>query len=202
MYPLRIARGENDLIFDENGHSYIDLFSAHGTTWLGHADPEITAAVTRQLEHIWGTGGLETDASSTARALVESFFPPTHALVALYSTGMESSEFAIRLARTVTRRCGVIGFERSMHGKSLATAYLGWDNHDDVGVADFVRLPFVPSCPEDEILGRLDDALASRAISAVFVEPLQGSGGGHRASPLFYQEVSRLCAPAGRPAGL
>jgi acetylornithine/succinyldiaminopimelate/putrescine aminotransferase len=192
--PLRISRAENDLLFDEEGRSYIDLFSAHGTTWLGHADRDVADAIARQLGRVWVTGGIETDVSAQARALVEGFFPPTHHLAALYSTGMEAAEFALRVARVATGRSGAVGFARSMHGKSLATAYLGWDNRDDVRLPDLVRLPFVPDRSEREILDALAGVLADHPVCAVFVEPIQGCGGGHSASPPFYHEVARLCA--------
>ena len=48
--------------------------------------------------------------------------------------------------------------------------------------------------PEGEILTQLRDVLARRSTSAVFVEPIQGCGGGHHASPGFHREVHRLCA--------
>ena len=95
MHRLRIARGENDLLFDENGRSYIDLFSAHGTAWLGHRNPGVMAALAGQLDRVWVSGGLETAALAEARAEVDSFFPPSHGLAALYSTGMEAAEFAL-----------------------------------------------------------------------------------------------------------
>ena len=193
MYPVRIARAENDILFTEDGQRCIDMFSAHGTTWLGHGNRDITAPVAEQIEKVWVTGGLETPVSVEAKVMVESFFPSSHELCGLYSTGMESAEFAIRIARVVTKRNGVIGFEHSMHGKSLATAYLGWDNKDNLQLPDFYRIPFVQSCPEKEILRQLIGILESRPVSAVFVEPLQGIGGGHMASHRFYQEVARLC---------
>lgn len=193
MYPVRIARAENDILFTEDGQRCIDMFSAHGTTWLGHGNRDITARIAEQLDKVWVTGGLETPVSIEAKMMVESFFPSSHELCGLYSTGMESAEFAIRIARAITKRNGVIGFEQSMHGKSLATAYLGWDNKDNLQLPDFYRLPFIQSCSEKEILRQLKGILESHSISAVFVEPLQGVGGAYMASNAFYQEVSRLC---------
>jgi acetylornithine/succinyldiaminopimelate/putrescine aminotransferase len=193
MQRLCITRGENDHLFDQQGRSYIDLFTAHGTTWLGHGNREITAALVKQLGNVWISGSLETTVAAEAKGLVETFFPASHQLAGFYSTGMEAAEFAIRVARVVTGRTGVVGFEQSMHGKSLATAYLGWDNHDGVSLPHFHRLPFLHSCPEEEILRRLKDVLGGATVSAVFVEPLQGSGGGHAASKSFYQQVYRLC---------
>ncbi len=196
-HSIRIARAENDLLFTEDGQRYIDLFSAHGTAWLGHANKAIAADIAGQLLRVWITGGLETAAAAEAKTLIEGFFPPTHGLAALCSTGMEAAEFAIRVARCVTGRNGVVGFENSMHGKSLATAYLGWDNRDGVFLPNFHRLPFVSRSFEDEILARLERVLGQHPISAVFIEPLQGCGGGHAASTRFCQEVSRVCRANG-----
>lgn len=196
-HPLCVIRAENDLLWGEDGARYIDLFSAHGTAWLGHNDREIRAALAAQLERIWITGGLETSASREAKTLVEEFFPPSHELAGLYSTGMEAAEFALRLARVATKRSGAVGFERSMHGKSVATAYLGWDNGNGAELPGFHRLPFVPGGGETEILRNLERVLSGGGVSAVFVEPLQGSGGGHAASDHFYREASRLCGEHG-----
>ncbi len=188
----RIVRGENDILIAEDGRRYIDLFSSHGAAFLGHAHPGVVAALSRQAEALWITGGLSSPTVERAKAEIETFFPRSHQVAALYSTGMEAVEFALRVARVCSGRRGVIGFERSMHGKSLATAYLGWDNRDGIEVPGFHRLPFVPTLPEEEILRRVERHLAREPISAVLVEPIQGSGGGHMASREFYQALARL----------
>ncbi len=194
---LSIAAADNDRLIDEHGRSYIDLFSAHGTTWLGHANPAIAAELTEQVQKLWIAGGLATGVAGEARRTVEEFFPSSHHLAAFYSTGMEAAEFALRVARGVTGRTGVVGFERSMHGKSLATAQLGWNNHDGVSLPYVERVPFVRTHSEDEILSRLADALSTGAVSAVFVEPLQASGGGYLASAQFYNKLAHLCSRQG-----
>jgi len=78
--------------------------------------------------------------------------------------------------------------------KSSATAFLGWPN-DYVSLPDFHRLPYVPAAAEDVIVERLADVLSGDNVAAVFLESLQGSSGGHVASPEFVAEVSRhqLC---------
>jgi acetylornithine/succinyldiaminopimelate/putrescine aminotransferase len=193
----KIARAERDILIDEDGRRYIDLFNAFGTVWLGHGDEAVTSAVTAQLGKVWATGALETSALAEARGLIESFFPDSHGLAGLYSTGMEAAEFALRMARVATGRNGVVGFERDMHGKSLATALLGWDNRDGLELPGFHRLPFLPGSSERHILESLRDALDTGTISAVLVEPLQGCGGGHTASPAWHREVARLTSEAG-----
>lgn len=192
MIRPRIVRAVNDLLLAEDGRQYIDLFSAHGATWLGHANPAIAARIAGQLQTVWITGGLETPAFRQACGAIESWFPTSYALAALYSTGMEAAEFAIRVARAASGRTGMVGFERSMHGKSLATAFLGWDNRDGVRLPGFRRLPFPGRVSEQDVLAQLAAILAGERVGGVFVEPLQGSGGGALASPAFLREVARL----------
>lgn len=194
---IRIARAENDLLFDEQNRELIDLFSGNGTVWLGHANRRINARLAQQLDRVWITGGLETNVRCEAAAAIERFIPSSHKVAALYSTGMEASEFAIRMARAITGKPGVVGFENSMHGKSLATAFLGWDNHDGIMLPQFHRLPYLSTLAEPDILERLETTLRLHPISLVFVEPLQGTGGGHSASDDFYREVFRLCEQYG-----
>lgn len=196
MNRPRIVRAANDLLFAADGQRYIDLFSAHGATWLGHCHPGIVAEVAAQLDRVWLTGGLGSEVLEQARAQVESFFPASHGVAAFYSTGMEAAEFALRLARVTTGRTAAVGFENSMHGKSLATAYLGWNNRDGVRLPDFHRLPFVHRASEDDILSELGETLRQQPVGAVFVEPLQGSAGGRMASDRFYREVARLSREA------
>ena len=190
---LVVDRAENDLVIDPGGKSYIDLFTGCGTTFLGHAHPQIVAAIQAQLERVWITGKLPTDVYEQSEALIESFFPDSHRMLCMYSTGMESAEFSLRVARVHTGRHRLIGFDRCMHGKSMATACLGWHN-DMVNLPDFIRLPFLPEVSESQILDQVRNQLAGEEIAAVFIEPFQGSGGGHIATPEFHQELARLCS--------
>src|SRR2546426_8321048 len=111
MYPLRIARAENDILFAEDGQRYIDLFSAHGATWLGHGNREVAAQIGEQLQRVWITGGLDTAVSADAKAIVDGFFPASHPLAAVYSTGMEAAGFSLPVARGGTKKNGVGGVE-------------------------------------------------------------------------------------------
>ncbi|MEM7592589.1 MAG: aminotransferase class III-fold pyridoxal phosphate-dependent enzyme [Cyanobacteria bacterium P01_A01_bin.83] len=189
----KITQGKNDLLVTATGQQYIDLFSANGAVWLGHCHPAIVDGVKEQLDNIWLTGALGTPIHDQALQLLSTFFPETHQVSGIYSTGMEAAEFAIRVARASTQRNGLIGFEGCMHGKSLATAYLGWNNRDRLEIPFIYRLPFVSCCQEAEIIEQLEAVLKQRAIAAVLIEPFQASAGGHRASDNFYQTLYRLC---------
>ena len=197
-FPVTITHAANDLLFTADGQELIDLFSAHGTALLGHAHPKITAAVAEQLQRVWITGGLETPFHDEVRAAVQRFLPEGYRLVALYSTGMEAAEFALRLACRRERFLGsegrgVVGFSGCMHGKSLATALLGWGNPFLKPVEGIHRLPGPGSQRETELLGQLEATLVNHPIGAVFVEPVQGCDGARSFSADSLQEVQNLC---------
>src|SRR5688500_18038659 len=117
-----VTRAANDLLFTEDGNQYIDLMNGSGTVFLGHANPAIARKVADQLNVLWTTGPIPTRIVGDARAAVEAFLPQSHRLAILSSTGMEAVEFAVRVARKITGRKGIIGFSGSMHGKSMAAA--------------------------------------------------------------------------------
>lgn len=193
---LQVARAENDLVFTEDGRRYIDLLCGCGAIFLGHGVPAIVDTVQAQLERVWLTGAVPTGAALEATRTIEEFFPSSHRLAALYSTGMEAAEFALRIARHTTGRSGVIGFQGCMHGKSAATASLGWPN-DLVSLPDFHCLPYLPGSSDAEILHHLKDTLATHPISAVLIEPMLGSSGGHLASANLVQQIADLCRTHG-----
>jgi 4-aminobutyrate aminotransferase-like enzyme len=193
----RIVSGDNDVLVDVNQRELVDLFSGNGTVWLGHANRSIARRLASQARKIWITGGLQTPVHLEAASAIERFFPSTHRVAGIYSTGMEAAEFAGRMARVATGKPGVVGFEKSMHGKSLGTAYLGWENRYYGQLPHFHRLPFVATHDEGDILDRLTATLRAHPVAVVFIEPMQGSGGGHSASDAFYREVQARCRQFG-----
>jgi acetylornithine/succinyldiaminopimelate/putrescine aminotransferase len=191
-----VVRGDNDLLITEDGRQYIDLLSGSGTVFLGHANPVIARHIKAQLDVLWNTGAVPTRLAAEVWAAVEGFLPPSHRLAVLYSTGMEAAEFAVRVARHVTGRKGLIGFNGAMHGKSMATARLGWPNALAT-LPDFHTLSYLPEQEEPAILENVRATLATGTIAAVFLEPLLGSRGGHLPSPAFAAQLAALCVEHG-----
>ena len=96
---------------------------ASGHTILGHSHPAVTATVQRQvatLDHLF-SGMLSRPVVDLARRLAESL-PDPLSKVLLLTTGAESNEAAIRMAKLVTGRHEIISFARSWHGMTQAAA--------------------------------------------------------------------------------
>jgi acetylornithine/succinyldiaminopimelate/putrescine aminotransferase len=129
---------------------------------------------------------------SEALGALHRWMPTPLRPAGLYSTGMEVAEFALRVARIHSGRNGVLGFAGSMHGKSLATAYLGWDNGDGLAVPHLRRLPLPDPAGEPQTLEGVRVLLRTGKIGLVMVEPVQGTSGGRCASPWFYRQLADL----------
>jgi acetylornithine/succinyldiaminopimelate/putrescine aminotransferase len=187
MMPT-IVEARNDLLFAADGRVFIDAFCGHGAVLLGHGHPAITAALTSQVEKGWLFGALDSPARQAATARLDALLGEPYGLGGLYSTGMEAAEFALRVAQSHTGRPAALGFDGSMHGKSLATALLGWPKDFAAAQSLIRRLPG----DEASALAACAEALKSGRVGAVFVEPIQASNGGRVPSDGFLVEVGAL----------
>jgi 4-aminobutyrate aminotransferase-like enzyme len=184
-----IVAAKEDLLYTSDGRVLIDLFTAHGTVWLGHGREEVRQAVAAQLDRVWITGGMRNPAVEAMRARVAAFLPAGYGLATLASTGMEANEQALRIARVTTGRNGALGLAGAMHGKSLATAHLAWDNGDGLAVPDFAR---IAAGPEACMLEAIEDRLRTGRIGALYIEPIHGTSLGWEGTTDFYRSVRML----------
>jgi len=190
-----IVRASGSHAFSENAR-FLDLINGFGAVFLGHGHPRVAQALRDQLERVWLCARYPTDAAARADTLIREILPPGMKHAGLYSTGMEASEFALRLAAVHTGRNEFIGFSRNMHGKSALTAALCWSNAPIRSETSHM-LPFVAEADEKDVLGELERALSSRAVAAVIVEPIQGSNGAREASAEFVERMIALCREHG-----
>jgi glutamate-1-semialdehyde 2,1-aminomutase len=112
--PIFIARGEGAELVDVDGRRYVDWVMSWGPLIVGHAHPEVVAAVSAAAAA--GTSfGAPTEAEVELAAQVTERVPAAE-MVRLTSSGTEASMSAIRLARAVTGRDAVIKFAGAYHG--------------------------------------------------------------------------------------
>ncbi len=112
--PIFIASGNGSTITDVDGNDYIDWVGSWGPLILGHADPDIVAAVTAAAAH-GTTFGAPTEAEvELAQQVVDRV--PSVEMMRMTSSGTEATMSAIRLARAVTGRDKVLKFAGAYHG--------------------------------------------------------------------------------------
>jgi glutamate-1-semialdehyde 2,1-aminomutase len=112
--PIFIASGHGSRIVDVDGNEYIDWVSSWGPLILGHADPDVVAAVTEAAER-GTTFGAPTEAEVALAWEVAGRIPSVE-MMRMTSSGTEATMSAIRLARAVTGREKVLKFAGGYHG--------------------------------------------------------------------------------------
>jgi acetylornithine aminotransferase len=170
---LLLTRGKGSRVWDDDGNEYIDLIAGIAVNALGHGDPRITEAVTKQLNTLGHVSNLY--ASEPGIELAERLIELTgqsSARVFFCNSGAEANEAAFKMTR-LTGRTKVVVAEGSFHGRTMGSLALTAQS----GKAD----PFRP-LPGDVVTVPYGDIPALEAAvdidtAAVFLEPIQGEGG-------------------------
>lgn len=202
-YPFVIERGEGPWAFDADGNRFLDFTVGVGVNALGHAPPEVVAAVSAQAGrflHMAGTDFYYAVMSRYAQKLAEISPWRGGAKVFFTNSGAESTEAAMKLARYATRRAGFVAFFNSFHGRTLGA--LSLTASKPVQRQRFAPLlPQVAHAPFNDldfldrwVFGKI---LPPDDVAAVFVEALQGEGGFVPAAPAFLQGLRERCTKHG-----
>jgi acetylornithine/N-succinyldiaminopimelate aminotransferase len=189
-YPVNLVRGEGSLIWDSEGHRYLDFFPGWGCNLLGHCPPAVVQAVQEQvatLIHVPNTWLMDVQ-GRWAQMLSERSFGGQ---AFFCNSGAEANEAAIKLARlhSPPGKHKIITFEGGFHGRTLGalTATAQPKYHEGLGplVAGFVYCPW----NDLEAVTRLID----NDTAAIMIEPIQGEGGVRIPSREFLAGLRRLC---------
>jgi 2,2-dialkylglycine decarboxylase (pyruvate) len=193
--PELIARAEGSFVYTEDGRRILDFTSGQMSAILGHSHPEIVATVRRQigtLDHLF-SGMLSRPVVDLADRLVETLPAPLEKVL-LLTTGAESNEAALRMAKLVTGKHEVVSFARSWHGMTQAAANAtysaGRKGYGPAAPGNFAipapntyRPDFVAADGSLDWQRQLDfgfdliDAQSVGSLAACIVEPILSSGG-------------------------
>ncbi|OZB62185.1 MAG: aspartate aminotransferase family protein [Lysobacterales bacterium 14-68-21] len=194
---LVLDHGKGARVWDTEGREYIDFGAGIAVNALGHADPELLAALTAQAGKLWHSSNVfyTEPPLRLAEELVEaSGFAER---VFFCNSGAEANEAAIKLVRKWAAAQGrpperrtIVTFRGSFHGRTLATVTATAQPKYQEGYeplpAGFRYIDF-----NDE--AALEAAFAPGDVAAVMLEPVQGEGGVLPAAPGFLQRVRALC---------
>jgi len=122
--PVFVERAERGIILDVDGNQIIDLASGIAVTSVGASAPAVVKRVQEQVEAFTHTCFMVTEYQGfvdVARKLNE-LTPGDHdKRTALFSTGAEAVENAVKIARSYTKRPAVVVFDHAYHGRTLMT---------------------------------------------------------------------------------
>lgn len=189
-----MVRGQGSRVWDQDGREYIDLAGGIAVNALGHAHPELVAALTDQAGRLWHLSNAYTNepALRLARMMTEATFADR---VFFANSGGEANEAALKLARKFSAdnhrpsKRNIIAFEKAFHGRTLFTVTVGGQAKYTEG---FEPLPpgvfHVPFNDLDAVEQAID-----ADTCAIIVEPIQGEGGLIPGDPDFLQGLRSLC---------
>jgi 4-aminobutyrate aminotransferase len=183
-------RAEGAELWDVEGQRYIDFAGGIAVLNVGHRHPRIVAAIEQQLQRFTHTcyQVVPYESYVSLAEKLNALTPGSHAKkTALFSTGAEAVENAVKIARAYTGRPGVIAFGGAFHGRSLfAVSLTGKVQPYKAGFGPFppeiYHAPFPCHCASlDETRKAVErlfkaDIEPSR-VAAIIFEPIQGEGG-------------------------
>ena len=204
---VAMARGEGSMLFDEDGNEYIDFIAGIGVGSVGHCHPHYVESLKRQLERLT-FGSFTTETRARFLTQLGSLTPEGLTRIQLFSGGAEAVEAALRLAKAATGKHEVIGFWGGFHGKTGGVlGLLGSEFKHGLGpflpgryvspYADCYRCPLKLRFPEcgiacAEFLRDVIRYQTGGEISAIIVEPIQGTAGNVVPPPGFLQAVQSI----------
>ena len=195
--PVFFQRGSGAWLYDTGGKAYIDYVGSWGPLILGHAHPEVVAAVQRAVEDGLSFGApttVETALARKIRALM-----PGMEKVRMVNSGTEAAMSAIRLARAFTGRDRIIKFEGCYHGHADALLVKAGSGALTLGIP---TSPGVPAgTAEHTVTLTFNDAAEAtdtfhtigEQVAAVIVEPVAGNMNCIPGSQQFLGTLRRLC---------
>ncbi|MHC5087519.1 MAG: acetylornithine/succinylornithine family transaminase [Planctomycetota bacterium] len=179
--PKVITQGQNNTLKDLDGNTILDMFPGWAVSGIGHCHPKVVEAIRKQageLLHIDNTF-YTLEQGQLAKMLSERAFGGQ---CFFCNSGAEANEAALKLARRHTP-------EKSFHGRTFATVTATGQTQYHEG---FLPLPpgfvYVPFNNIDALHEAFDDE-----VCAVMIEPIQGEGGVHEATPEYMQTIRDLC---------
>ncbi|GAA1012110.1 aspartate aminotransferase family protein [Acrocarpospora pleiomorpha] len=213
--PTLITRAAGTFVFDEDGRQILDFTSGQMSAVLGHSHPDIVRVVSdsvASLDHLF-SGMLSPPVLEFADRLVGTL-PPDLSKVLLLTTGAESNEAAIKMAKLYTGRHEIVSLDRSWHGMtfgaSAATFSAGRRGYGPSAPGNFVlptpnayRSPFRHADGSYDWEAELDygfalvDQQSTGDLAACLVEPILSSGGIIELPAGYLVRLQQLCRERG-----
>ena len=196
--PLAFERGEGAWAIAADGTRYLDLGAGIAVNALGHANPDLVAALTEQAGKIWHVSNLYQipQQQRLAEMLVEKTFADT---VFVTNSGTEAAELAIKMVRKYWSEKGqpdrieILTFEGAFHGRSTGAIAAAGSEKMTKGYGPL--MPGFRTLPWGD-LEALEAAISDRT-AAVMMEPVQGEGGIRPMADADLRKVRALCDKVG-----
>lgn len=194
-------RGDGSWLFDVEGNKFLDFASGIAANSTGHCHPKVVEAIQLQTATLVHTS--VTTHNTLNIRLAEKLCSPTmvpffeNPQVFFCNSGAEAVDGAIKLARTVTKKPGIIAFQGGFHGRtygatSLTTAKEKYQSGYEPLMPGVFTVPYGGGIEEIKLILSSEHTGFNR-IGMMIVEPILGEGGYIVPPEGWLQELSKIC---------
>jgi acetylornithine/N-succinyldiaminopimelate aminotransferase len=195
MVPVRAAGLD---VWDQEGKHYLDFTSGIAVTSLGHCNPVLVEALTKQMNTVWhlGNGYTNEPVLRLGMALTDATFADR---AFFCNSGAEANEAALKLARKYAHtkfgphKSRIVSCLSSFHGRTLFTVSVGGQSKYTEGYEPLP--PDILHIPYNDI--EAARAAVTEEVAAVIVEPIQGEGGVIPGNPEYLKALREFCDKTG-----
>ena len=169
--PVEFVRGQGSLLWDAEGHEYLDFQTGLAVTSVGHSHPAVVAAIAEQAARLVHVGNLfytEPGMQLARRLSASSLGGKVH----FANSGTEANEAALKLARKAKPQGTIVSLQRGFHGRTYGSLSATPQESKQAPFAPLVP-GFVAVAPTAEAI----TAVVDERTAAVILEPVQGESG-------------------------
>jgi 4-aminobutyrate aminotransferase/(S)-3-amino-2-methylpropionate transaminase len=213
--PVYVERASGGIVVDVDGNQLIDFGSGIAVTSVGNAAPRVVAAVREQVADFTHTCFMITPYEEYVAVCeqLNALTPGTQSKrSALFNSGAEAVENAVKIARSSTGRAAVIAFDHAYHGRtnltmSLTAKNMPYKHRFGPFAGEVYRAPMAypfrwptDHCAEEAFAAFADvvhTQVGEANTAAVLLEPIQGEGGFVVPAPGFVSRVADWCRDNG-----
>ena len=212
-FPVFIERAGGGVLVDVDGNSMIDLGSGIAVVSVGNSAPRVVQAVTDQVAAFTHTCFMVTPYEGYVEVCEQlaAVTPGTHAKKsALFNSGSEAVENAVKIARHATGRTAIVVFDHAYHGRTNLTMALTAKNMPyKEGFGPFapevyrvpMSYPYRDGLTGEQAAARAIDIIKTQVgaanVAAVLIEPIQGEGGFIVPATGFLPAIAAWCTDNG-----
>jgi 4-aminobutyrate aminotransferase-like enzyme len=210
LYPfgswgIKIVKTEGIYLLDENGKRFIDLTSSASVVNIGYANEKVIEAMKIQIDKLvfcppWCISDEALELSSKLIKL----FPKELNRILRVTTGSESVEVALKLAKRYTKRSKFLSFEHSYHGHTIASMAIGMNEdtkRDFLPLidSDLIKHPHIMNGKKmteadvSKTLIQIEEKLSNKQYAAFVTETMATSAGNYMLPKSFFTRLREIC---------
>ena len=191
-YPFIVKSSKGKFLIDVDSNKYVDYWMGHWSLILGHSPKTVKVNARKQLENGWMHGTVSKNSIELSEKISKAI--PVAEKIRYASTGTEATMYAVRLARTITKRNTIAKVDGGWHGyttdllKTVNWPFNKSESNGLTGEKHIKSLPFNDLENSIKILKSIKNDLA-----AVIIEPVLGGGGCIPATKDYLLGIEEFC---------